>query len=376
MYCALLLAAFCLSQLSTLSAQGGPAQIRLTADLRIDAVKESLTGISTVRPGPRGLVAISQNSDRQFRIYDSTGARIAAVGRRGAGPGEFQFVQVQGWIGDTVWAYDIPLRRSTFVSASGRVLRVAQQDNPPLTIEGRVQYASFVTPNFIASDGFVIGSMAVNPPGSDPRVQVQHVIGIRNGAAKSLLTAPLPDARWYVAFRYNPGATVSRDGARVGYLKVDSMVRKGGTFTVVVVKVNGDTAFVRSIPYEAVELTSHDVDSVRAALGRRKDADGFLQGPPTIPKAQIPPVQIPVNSFTLGPNGMTWIGLRHAGGRQSMLLLDANGRIVNSMELPPRSTFAAATATHVWMKETDDDGLVSLVRYRMSGVACKGDPCR
>ena len=52
------------------------------------------------------------------------------------------------------------------------------------------------------------------------------------------------------------------------------------------------------------------------------------------------------------------------------LRLDANA------EDFPRVRLRQASANQVWMTETDRDGLVSVVRYRVSGVSCGALSCR
>src|SRR5690606_8416264 len=80
-----------------------PPQVTLREDLRLDANAEDFSAVTRVSIGPRGQIAIPLYRDLHVRLYDADGRRIATVGRRGSGPGEFGSLTALGWIRDTLW---------------------------------------------------------------------------------------------------------------------------------------------------------------------------------------------------------------------------------------------------------------------------------
>ena len=79
--------------------------------------------IGAVAPGPSDRLAWTDGRPGQFLLRDG-GGRVRVVGRRGAGPGEFQDIGGMSWIGDTLWVADVRLPRVQFFSDTGRLLRV------------------------------------------------------------------------------------------------------------------------------------------------------------------------------------------------------------------------------------------------------------
>jgi hypothetical protein len=76
--------------------------IELVEELRLDPMAEDFSVVTNIGVGPRGQIAVLLPQDGQVRLFDSTGARLAAIGRRGSGPGEFQFPARVGWVADTM----------------------------------------------------------------------------------------------------------------------------------------------------------------------------------------------------------------------------------------------------------------------------------
>jgi hypothetical protein len=74
-----------------------------------------------------GEIVIANTGTNQIRVYDRAGRLTQTIGRKGGGPGEFQFLQRIGVIhGDTIVAYDIGNGRMTWFSPAGKVARSVQ----------------------------------------------------------------------------------------------------------------------------------------------------------------------------------------------------------------------------------------------------------
>jgi hypothetical protein len=383
---------------SRLAAQPTPPRVRIVEDLRLDATVEDFSAFSQVFVGPRREIVVPLRQDMQLRIYDSTGKRIAAVGRRGAGPGEFQQMVIVGWAAETLAVYDFQTRRMTYVAPDGKVLRstalpaaLAPLRSPGAEPPGKLQ---FFSPSAVNPDGSMSGVAtfsAAQQPGKYTWGERLLLRASAAGATTVIARPPLiEDDRWYmtvdifgnfVPFMFVPQTVFAGDGKRFAYLTVDIASREGGTFTASAFKANGDTMFVRSFPFRGVAIPQSAVDSALAAMipppGRG------TEGPPdmaqrfqAIARQKMPPVYAPVQSIILGLDATVWITLRATPEGRVALILDARGTPVGSLLVPPRSRIWQGSATHVWMTETDTDGLSSVVRYRMSGVGCSSVECR
>jgi hypothetical protein len=85
-----------------------------------------LFGASSAARRSNGDLVISNTGTNQIRVYSASGKLRQTLGRKGGGPGEFQFLQRVDVIrGDTIVAYDIGNGRITWFDPSGKVARSA-----------------------------------------------------------------------------------------------------------------------------------------------------------------------------------------------------------------------------------------------------------
>jgi hypothetical protein len=76
--------------------------------------------------------------------------------------------------------------------------------------------------------------------------------------------------------------------------------------------------------------------------------------------------------MTLGLDQTIWIGMRPTGEERGYLILNGRGDPIGSLMVPTSTRIRQASATRIWVTETDDDGLSSVVRYRVLGLAGNG----
>lgn len=345
-------------------------------DLRIDAQREDFSAVGHVRVNARGEMAIGFGQDGQVRFYDAKGKRYATVGRKGSGPGEFQSVAVGDWNADTVWAYDWNLRRMTFISRDGRIVRTTPfvaASSGKLT--GRLSSASIeitkgssYAPQARSIDGAIWGITAVTRKRGNaaPILENAMVVQLANGETRAIATMPGWGARWELEFSPNLVMAYATDASHAAYVRVDDMLRKGGTYTLLKFAANGDTLLTRTFPYDGVPLSSARRDSI---LARGVGIDRVHKVAPE----RIPPVLSPVEQLALGSDGQSWLIVRDSENSYRAMLLNSQGVPRAQFRMPPNARVQAANATHLWMKVADDDGLESVVRYR---VTCAQKVCR
>ncbi len=344
---------------------------RLVKELTIDGRAEDWAVLNGAKVNARGDMAMGFRQDAQVRVYDAKGKRIAVAGRKGSGPGEFRHITVRGWIGDTVWIHDHELQRHTFVSRDGKVLRSRAMETTrpaPRANAGRlVTVAGPIIPHARTADGAMLAIAQVASTTRDR--QARSAIIAISPAGLVTRVAEMDDYRtspWEMQFSPWTEVAFSADGRVAAQVRVNAMVREGGTYTVMRFAANGDTLLSKTLPYRAVPMSAKYRDSV---LARGVGFDGAK----TAPASRIPPVRVPVTGMTLGPDGQSFISLRDSESSTSVLILDAKGTPIAQFPLPSQSYITAATATQLWLIQSDRDGMQSVVRY---GLSCSGKPCR
>jgi len=160
--------------LSTLLAAGcGPGSATAPARrLRFVPVVGSRTGPSESmlfrvfagRILPDGGVVIGDNGTRELRFYAPDGTWLRSVGRRGKGPGEFQFVTAIYALGDSLFVFDGALGRMSVFTSAGRYAREFSILSGGLwwpigiTDDGRLLAASGTPAPGVAHAGVVVDS--------------------------------------------------------------------------------------------------------------------------------------------------------------------------------------------------------------------------
>ena len=372
---------------SSLAAAQTPTQVRVVETLRLDANAEDFSVVGPVRIGPAGQIAITFRQDAQIRVYDSTGKRLTSFGRKGQGPGEFGEMQVQGWRGDTVWVYDYRQYRHTFVTQTGRLVRVVRMADV-LNVRRANTAGPLTSPlavHAMLADGTMLGLACLRPTANGSHFGV--VRATPTGETTALVLIPGMDDRCQPRFAamnplvFTPQTVFRPDGSSFAQIRVDSMARKG-TFTLALFDGSGRLLLTKSFPFVGEPIPTRVVDSMLAAmtwspkhdpegLTRQGTADAIAKA-----RANIPPVYVPINGMLLGQDGTMWVFMRGPSSRTSALVLDGSGNRIAVVTIPARSDVIAGSATQMWVRERDDDGLTSIVRYRVEGIRCARPACR
>lgn len=365
----------------------------LREDLRLDANTEDFPTIGRLFVSPRGEIAVPLPQDRKLAVYDSSGKRIRTLGRPGPGPGEFQGIGGVGWIADTIWVNDPRVRRTTYFAPDGTVLRVIglPASLAPLTPAAQAGALMRVSVIAVFADGSSLSEGTRLTSRGSGRAVGEHVI-VRmtpTGEWRVLAIPPsFEDERWsmsaagfgrQVPFTGWPLFATSSDGRWFATLITDSQAADGGTYTLSVFKANGDTVFVRAYPFRGVSIPRSVADSAVAAENRGPSSEGpsnlgamFER----IARDKMPPVYAPVQWFILGLDDTIWITLRDSVDARTTVVLDARGDQIGRVVTSTRTRIRQASASRMWATEIDDDGLASVVRYRVHGIPCRPPGCQ
>lgn len=350
-------------------AQVPSVRATLVQELRIDGKREDFAVLNGGRLGPLDMLALTFRQDAQVRIYDRAGRRTATVGRRGSGPGEFLTPQAQGWVGDTVWIYDVSLKRLTFATARGSPIRsVLVSAGPRLTLSPADSLSEITNwfPTGRRGDGGMLGTATIVRRSLTSRpVMERAVVSVTPSGAVNRVTSAEPDPRWETAFAFAGVSAIATDGSEAVRVDVSDLRVSGATMRVTRLTSNGDTVFSKRIPYRGVPIPRRYVDSVLTrGLGVDREH--------TVPSSRIPSVFAPVYSVFVEPMGSTYITMRDAENSFVVLVLNRLGAPIAHWPMPHKADLLTASPTHVWLREADVDGIQSVVRYKMM---CDGKRC-
>lgn len=372
--------------LATAVAQPVAPMARLVEDLRLDATREDFPAVGRIYVGPDESIVVPVNQDMQLRVYDSSGRKTGVVGRRGSGPGEFTSLALLGWLGDTMWVGDIRQYRTSFFAPDLKLLRTSAWSQAQTEI-GAGERLGYFYPATLLSDGSALGEGLVIATGGErgPSRGSATARQSRSGDLKILVRRP-PDEEspWmmYVSglgygipFALQPQRVY--DARRFAELSAPIPTRPDGTFRVTVLSIDGDTVFSRQYPFRGVPIPQSAKDSA-AAWFLNRPTEGPSDTPrrfSTLARERMGSWYIPVESILLGLDETVWIGMRPTDEGRRYLVLNAAGDPVGSVMVPRSTRVRQARADRIWVTETDDDGLSSVVRYRVVGLQCGRAGC-
>lgn len=363
-------------------------RVRIVEDLRLDATTEDFPTVARIYVGPRGQIVVPIATDQQLRIYNADGTKIAAFGRKGAGPGEFASISFLGWKGDSIWVQDLRQRRTTYIGADFKLLRTELWPTVDLQTTEPDRVGAF-DPLALLPDGTWLGQGFIVTTDRSRR-QGALALRSRDGSYRIVLRQPSDQDNPHlmrvagfgrlVPFALQPQYAFPYDGGRFAELSAPLPGAERSHFAVTVFRATGDTVFSRRYEFRGVAIPGSAKDSALAAMIPRSGR--VSEGPQDLPQRfqamardRMSNWYIPVETLTLGLDRTIWIGMRLTDAGRPYLILNGRGDPIGSVLLPRSSRVRQASATHIWVTETDDDGLTSVVRYRVVGLRCGTIPC-
>lgn len=367
-----------------------PPFARLTQELLLDAEEHDFPAVRAVWVGPRGEIVVPIQQDQQLRIHAPDGKLVARIGRRGEGPGEFQSLSGLGWKADTMVVVDSRLRRFTYLAPDATVMRSARYWMPAFRPGGTVRDGATreeriwgFYPYTERPDGSQVGTGNLAPLPGAARSATTDAVMVRvspDGRPTWLATfPPFRDPRWSVEldifgfslpFALTPQWEVSVTGERFAHLWSAATSAAGGTFTVSAFR-GGDTLFVRTFPFVGVPIPAAARDSALAAI-LREPSEGAADLPQrrvAVSRERMPPAYAGVAYLVHGLDRSLWVALRATAEGTPVLVLDGDsGEPLARILLPRGERLRQATRNMAWVTRMDDDGIASVVRYRITGI--------
>lgn len=377
----LALASLALAVSARSGAQTATPRLTLVQELRIDGAAEDLSGLSTsVWVGNDGRMAFLNAPDVRFVFFDRTGKRIGTFGGPGEGPGEFPPDRGglhSGTLGDTMWVYASRQRRFTLIGPDLKLVRTMLLPPRDSSILGLDPIALLAGNRILGSAMF--GRESDSQSQLLDRTQDTLIVMNASGAVERKLggrphdftNLRSRDARGRslsirTPFVQRPQLFATASGERFGTLTSTVTSAAGGTIHVTVVRSTGERVFSRTYPFTSGAIPKPVVDSAFTRVTTIYQGSEYAELRRAL-RAKIPAAYPPVRSVVLATDGSVWIERQSvADGPREMFVLNPNGDVRGTAVFPRGGlSLQHATQTHVWAVESDADGFVSIVRFRV-----------
>ena len=353
------------------SGDSGDAEWQLVEDLRLDANVEDFSVVWGIHVGPEGEIVVLEPQDQRVRIYDSAGTLVVTFGRRGEGPGEFQYVGPVFWAADTLVVWDMELARGTYLLTDGTLVRTeaARSFGPEPGAAGPDStYMSFI-PLAVDGEGAKLGEARLSvSTGRRSELGTVFLRVSRDGQPR-VVAKPPNDEHWtfavaglgkVVPFAFRPRGDIATDGSRFLFMTTDQSTLNP-TYGLTLVRPAHDTVFSRSFAYPGEPIPDSAMDRGIAEMGRESNVARRVRAR----ARELAPAVYPPSDVTLGLDGTIWVELRRTDSGTPVHVLSETGDPIGSLLLPARSRIQQASMTHLWVTERGQFDLESVVRYRV-----------
>jgi hypothetical protein len=352
----------------------------------------SFSRVEGVRIGTEGELFVGQPN--QLWVYGADGKLLRRIGRQGQGPGEFTSMTGWGFLGDTLYAVDLDLRRVSYFTPSGDFIDSRQWERWPEIPTGENRSLLIDMPQVLLPDGSGLvtpgtaGRAGSRPPrGPQTTSSPRAIFRIRSGVAA------LDTVFWRdVSSTSNSAAVEGGSFVRVSCPFSDApivqpMINGGGVMVVerspasaaqahvpfTLLSPSGDTVFSVSLPYDPVPVDEQQVarriESARSLFSRLNrpapsaaDVESALREIDCFP-ATLPPVRL----ITSTQDGTIW--LQWEDGTDTPITWDAigpNGDRMGRIRLRPGEMVAAAEGDVLVTTWTDALEVPYVTRYRLT----------
>ncbi len=348
-----------------------PVRFQLRETLRINGSDHDFTKLGPVRAGANG-VFVADVTELKVHEFTPAGAHRRTVGRRGAGPGEFESIGSYGIIGDTLWVADYQLARVTkFVG--GRVVGT-------ITPSAAAAASGWATPAALLPDGQAIFKSAVD--GNRLRSGAPQPLAVLRGSSSassldtlmrfsinsSIMALPSGGGTFYATqpFSVDPVVAVSPNGAWVLRAEGTLEGNRRGNVDVEMLDGRGKPRFRTAMTTDVERIPPSVVDSAVADMvAKRRD--------PNLAKSVRTALRVPaafplVRGAVVGSDGVSWIRLRAKGGKDTWRILSSSGQQTGSAVVANGVEVTTLDGSHVWAIERDADGVESVVKFRVCRV--------
>jgi hypothetical protein len=370
-----------------------------------DYLFESITNVLLARDGSVWILDVPQMTGAPtLRRYDASGKFVGAVGRQGKGPGEYTGPTGLAQLPDgRVILRDIRGSRINVYSESGAPESTwVQRTNYTWPVRGgdgvRVDRSGIVwmpfdfprAPNAppgdrtaafvrLRADGTIIDSVQTPADAGGPRQTVTITKKSSTGFTRITLGAPFG---WRGIWAWNPGGYFAT--ARTDRYAIDMLAPKSHVPGAIWKQGDPVVSIRRNMP--AVELSAAEWKDQDKYLHNQIDSyDGSVSG--SVP--EIPRTKPPLKGFSFGEDGRLWVSVAMPSERfeppprevppgtkprpvlkwrepNAYDVFEADGTYLGRVPLPLGVYPTVMRGDEVWCVARDEDGVNTLVKYRIT----------
>jgi hypothetical protein len=365
-----------------------PPGYRLEPLLRIGSLDgdQALTNVRHVRLATDGRIYVSQPEEARVRVFDRRGVAVAAIGRRGSGPGEFRAIALMHLVAGRLFVDDAQLGRLTEFSAAGQPLRThgpggVTLDPPfmstsPLAIDeaGRRFVSAMYRPGELRGSNPAALPLFVIHPGR-PAVQIGRLS--QGNLADGVVRSAGVSANIVLPVTSNTLLAIDLRTGEATFIERPATQSTGGSFQFVRVSATGDTLLSRTLRTAPERVSSAVVDqrreegirvvTERTGAPRARIEPAFREG------FRVPPFQASVDHVVLGPSRETWLRRGACGlARAQWLVFDAAGTEIGSLTLPGSSIIADVRGNEIAVIERGEWDEYYVAVYRVHRTRAPG----
>lgn len=313
-----------------------------------------------------GNVYLMQTSPTVIKVYGPDGTWRRDIGRDGDGPGEFR----SGMFGiyrDTLFVQDPNNTRLTIFRTSGEFVSSAKSQ------------CCWWTSDFPV---FADGSIGIMGPGvgegSRGALFVTHLNGVVSDTMPIPIRDPTDDDAWRVTLKQGTSTSMMampiplRPQPWTAWLANKSQVGgEGSRYEFAITRLTGDTVRTFTAPFTPVSITTAQRDSIYEDVVSNVVAQWRDALRAVAKKDQIPTTWPPWTRPKVDGQQRIWIGRPGAKGDVTTLdVFTSDGILLGSVPAPTTKILDGYwTADHVYLVDSNDEGLPVIRVYRITEVA-------
>jgi hypothetical protein len=314
---------------------------------------------------PGGAIIVANRGSNEIREFDASGRYVRSLGRKGAGPGEFQNLSWTGWLdGDTIVGYDPPNRRLTVFAPDGSVARTVTLPLPN-------------TSSFPEVAGILANGSVLAYPGFDRvfsrgerRDTIAYMIYPPDGSRADTLGSYAGPERF---FHILPDFALTMDvpfGRNAYAAARGNHVVLGSSDALALDVHDGDGALLRRIrivipplPVSSAEAEAQRDSAIAAFPERMRDAYREMQE--LAPRRETHPA---FTALALDDDGRIWVRLpaTTAAPAAQWLILSSTGAPVGRLSIGAGLEIEEVGRDYVLIRSTDADGVESIRLHSLS----------
>lgn len=357
---------------SPLSSVTGQAVPELLLRGQPTVVAEAFSDISQAVELADGRVVVYDAVERRLDLVDFARGQRQRLASQGAGPQEFRMIVAALRVpGDSVLLWDPANDRVLAIGPTGNVVGTWPAEGR----SGRGVPLIRAYPRAADATGHLY-ALQQRPTDGDTATLLR--LRVRDGATDTLARVPVPQLRPERAgagvIRVRPPGFPALDAWAVFADGRVLIVRAAG-YLPEILHPDGRRQRAAAVPFTPIAVTeamrqAQLREAVREMQRRllREAGGGRAVALPRVEAAEPAswPTQLPPIASTVVPvdsKQRAWVHVRDAGSGARYDLLDASGRRVASLRLPPELRLVALGRESVYAATEDEDGFLELRRY-------------